>query len=113
MASRLPPRSREGFHVGFHFTPLLTLSPLLTLTYIYSQTPTLNAAPVVRAVLEACKTGGPNRTGIQVTLFLDLGFNDKGESVPFQGGTNEVSCSLEIVPIEAHTFEVSFQGSCL
>lgn len=24
-------------------------------------------------------------------MILGLGFNDKGESVPFQGGTNEVS----------------------
>jgi hypothetical protein len=24
-----------------------------------------------------------------VTLYLDLGFNDQGEAIPFQGGTNE------------------------
>jgi hypothetical protein len=24
-----------------------------------------------------------------VTLYLDLGFNDQGETIPFQGGTNE------------------------
>jgi hypothetical protein len=24
-----------------------------------------------------------------VTLYLDLGFNDQGEMIPFQGGTNE------------------------
>ena len=63
------------------------------------QTPTLNARPIVRAVKAAC------RRGVEVTLFLDLGesksdpvshchvlmigFNDKGESIPFQGGTNE------------------------
>lgn len=54
-----------------------------------SQTPTLNASPIVRGIVEACSTGGPQRTGIEVTLFLGLGFNDKGESIPFQGGTNE------------------------
>lgn len=48
-----------------------------------SQTPTLNARPIVRAVKQAC------RRGVSVSLLLDLGFNDKGESIPFQGGTNE------------------------
>ncbi|GAA5983494.1 hypothetical protein JCM10908_000308 [Rhodotorula pacifica] len=56
---------------------------------VFIQTPTLNAAPIVRGIVEACSTGGPQRTGIEVTLFLGLGFNDKGESIPFQGGTNE------------------------
>ncbi|KAJ9118674.1 hypothetical protein QFC22_003894 [Naganishia vaughanmartiniae] len=50
---------------------------------IWIQTPTLNARPIKRAVKQAC------RRGVNVTLFLDLGFNDKGESIPFQGGTNE------------------------
>lgn len=58
---------------------------------ICSQTPTLNAAPIVRGVVEACSRGGKNKQGIEVTMILGLGFNDKGESVPFQGGTNEVS----------------------
>lgn len=48
-----------------------------------SQTPTLNARPIVRAIKQAC------RRGVDVILLLDLGFNDKGESIPFQGGTNE------------------------
>ncbi len=55
----------------------------------FIQTPTLNAKPVVRAIVEACSKGGPTGEGIIVTLILGLGFNDKGESVPFQGGTNE------------------------
>ncbi|GHJ89197.1 hypothetical protein NliqN6_5599 [Naganishia liquefaciens] len=50
---------------------------------IWIQTPTLNARPIKRAVKQAC------RRGVEVILFLDLGFNDKGESIPFQGGTNE------------------------
>jgi hypothetical protein len=51
---------------------------------VHSQTPTFNAAPLIPATLEAC------RRGIEVTLYLDLGFNDQGEQIPFQGGTNEM-----------------------
>ncbi|KAI0035523.1 hypothetical protein K488DRAFT_43117 [Vararia minispora EC-137] len=51
---------------------------------IFIQTPTFNAAPLIPATLDAC------RRGIEVTLFLDLGFNDQGEQIPFQGGTNEM-----------------------
>jgi len=58
-----------------------SLVPLAQLTR--SQTPTLNARPIVRAIKQAC------RRGVEVILLLDLGFNDKGESIPFQGGTNE------------------------
>jgi hypothetical protein len=47
------------------------------------QTPTFNASPIIAATLNAC------RRGVQVTLYLDLGFNDQGEMIPFQGGTNE------------------------
>ena len=43
----------------------------------------------MRSVVEACSRGGRDGKGIPVTLFLGLGFNDKGESIPFQGGTNE------------------------
>ncbi|ODQ51959.1 hypothetical protein SAICODRAFT_20276 [Saitoella complicata NRRL Y-17804] len=50
---------------------------------IFIQTPTFNAKPAQRGVLEAC------RRGIKCTLWLGLGFNDKSESFPFQGGTNE------------------------
>ncbi|ORX35632.1 hypothetical protein BD324DRAFT_630908 [Kockovaella imperatae] len=50
---------------------------------IFIQSPTLNARPIVRGVKQAC------RRGVEVVLLLDLGFNDKGESIPFQGGTNE------------------------
>ncbi|VDC06870.1 unnamed protein product [Peniophora sp. CBMAI 1063] len=51
---------------------------------IFVQTPTFNAAPLIPATLDAC------RRGVEVTLFLDLGFNDQGEQIPFQGGTNEM-----------------------
>lgn len=77
------------------------MSPIrhLTIRLIGSQSPTLNARPIVRAIKQTC------RRGVEVILFLDLGmcldpmglrrkadkkgFNDKGESIPFQGGTNE------------------------
>lgn len=35
-----------------------------------SQSPTFNAAPAIEAALEAA------RRGIEITLYLDLGFND-------------------------------------
>lgn len=69
---------------------------------VFVQTPTLNASPVVRLCVETAKRG------VEVVLYLDLGesfrafseggsdqvgrdagFNDKGESIPFQGGTNQ------------------------
>ncbi|WFD31485.1 hypothetical protein MSPP1_002522 [Malassezia sp. CBS 17886] len=51
--------------------------------HVFIQSPTLNAKPV-RAAILACV-----RRGVRVELWLDLGFNDKSESMPFQGGTNE------------------------
>ncbi|PPQ94500.1 hypothetical protein CVT25_014154, partial [Psilocybe cyanescens] len=51
---------------------------------VFIQTPTFNAAAVVEATLMAV------RRGIEVILYINLGYNDGGESLPFQGGTNEV-----------------------
>uniref|UniRef100_A0A8H8CGC6 PLD phosphodiesterase domain-containing protein n=1 Tax=Psilocybe cubensis TaxID=181762 RepID=A0A8H8CGC6_PSICU len=51
---------------------------------VFIQTPTFNAAAVVEATLAAV------RRGIEVILYINLGYNDGGESLPFQGGTNEV-----------------------
>ncbi|CAO1625474.1 unnamed protein product [Sympodiomycopsis kandeliae] len=51
--------------------------------HIFIQSPTLNASPIKAAVLAAV------RRHVRVELWLDLGFNDKSESMPFQGGTNE------------------------
>lgn len=45
---------------------------------VFIQTPTFNARPLVRAVKHAC------RRGVEVILFLDLGFNDMAESIMFQ-----------------------------
>jgi hypothetical protein len=62
---------------------LVLLRECVLSLFIHRQTPTFNALPIVSSVLDAC------RRGIQVTLYLDLGFNDQGEMIPFQGGTNE------------------------
>lgn len=51
--------------------------------HVFIQSPTLNASPVKAAILASV------RRGVRVELWLDLGFNDKSESMPFQGGTNE------------------------
>lgn len=51
--------------------------------HIFLQSPTLNATPIKHAVLHAA------RRHVRVELWLGLGFNDKSESMPFQGGTNE------------------------
>ncbi|GAA5960569.1 hypothetical protein JCM21900_002846 [Sporobolomyces salmonicolor] len=51
---------------------------------VFIQTPTFNAPLAVDAALEAVKRG------VEVTIFADLGFNDEGELLPFQGGTNEM-----------------------
>ncbi|KAH9948260.1 hypothetical protein B0H21DRAFT_734365 [Amylocystis lapponica] len=50
---------------------------------VFIQTPTFSAGPVVQGVL------GAVRRGIECILYVDVGFNDGGEALPFQGGTNE------------------------
>ncbi|KAG2147492.1 uncharacterized protein EDB93DRAFT_1337409 [Suillus bovinus] len=50
---------------------------------VFIQSPTLNAVPVVEGILNAV------RRGIECTLYIDVGFNDGGEALPGQGGTNE------------------------
>ncbi|GFZ43593.1 hypothetical protein JCM24511_01313 [Saitozyma sp. JCM 24511] len=54
---------------------------------VFVQTPTFNATPVVEAALDAV------RRGVLVEIYADLGFNDEGELLPFQGGTNEMVAS--------------------
>lgn len=51
--------------------------------HIFLQTPTLNATPIKHAILHAA------RRQVRIEVYLGLGFNDKSESMPFQGGTNE------------------------
>jgi len=51
---------------------------------IFIQSPTLNAKTAIEGILAACQRG------IQVILWLDLGFNDSKEGHgTLQGGTNE------------------------
>ncbi|KAK7035732.1 hypothetical protein R3P38DRAFT_2908777 [Favolaschia claudopus] len=51
---------------------------------VFIQSPTLNAAPLVPAIIEACERG------IDVFCYICLGYNDTGELLPHQGGTNEM-----------------------
>ncbi|KAI4121966.1 MAG: hypothetical protein LQ338_006063 [Usnochroma carphineum] len=53
-------------------------------TSVFIQTPNLNAEPLLPALLEAV------RRGVNVTYYVTLGYNDAGELLPFQGGTNEM-----------------------
>ncbi|KAI9847238.1 MAG: hypothetical protein M1838_000974 [Thelocarpon superellum] len=51
---------------------------------VFIQTPNLNAEPLLPALQEAC------RRGVDVVIYVCLGYNDAGELLPFQGGTNEM-----------------------
>ncbi|KAL5364539.1 hypothetical protein BJX96DRAFT_168364 [Aspergillus floccosus] len=51
---------------------------------IFIQTPNMNAEPIIQALLEAI------RRGVIVTCYLCLGYNDAGQLLPFQNGTNEM-----------------------
>nr|GAT53340.1 predicted protein [Mycena chlorophos] len=51
---------------------------------VFIQSPTLNAAPLVPAIMEACERG------VDVFCYICLGYNDTGELLPGQGGTNEM-----------------------
>ncbi|KAG8961639.1 hypothetical protein FRC05_005843 [Tulasnella sp. 425] len=50
---------------------------------VFVQTPDFNAKPIVEAVLDAA------RRGVECVLYICVGYNDAGEALPFQGGTNE------------------------
>lgn len=51
---------------------------------VFIQSPDVNAEPLIPAIKEAV------RRGITVTYYVCLGYNDAGELLPFQGGTNEM-----------------------
>ncbi|EGX97022.1 IQ calmodulin-binding protein [Cordyceps militaris CM01] len=56
---------------------------------IFIQTPDLNAAPLLPAILDAI------HRGVKVTIYTCFGYNEAGEMIPGQGGTNEqVATSL-------------------
>ncbi|KAK0726417.1 hypothetical protein B0T21DRAFT_293280 [Apiosordaria backusii] len=50
---------------------------------VFIQSPTLNAEPLLPAIIEACERG------IDVTCWICLGYNDAGELLPHQNGHNE------------------------
>lgn len=52
---------------------------------IFIQTPDLNASPLMPALTQALKRG------VEVTYYVCLGYNDSGELMPGQGGTNEMA----------------------
>lgn len=54
---------------------------------IFIQTPDLNAKPLLPALISAVKRG------IEVTYYVCLGYNDGGELLPGQGGTNEMAAN--------------------
>ena len=56
-------------------------------TSIFIQTPDLNAQGLVPEMTAALKRG------IQITYYVCLGYNDAGELLPMQGGTNEVAAN--------------------
>ncbi|KAK3985173.1 minor cardiolipin synthase ClsB, partial [Cladorrhinum sp. PSN332] len=49
---------------------------------VFIQSPTLNAEPLLPAIIEACERG------IDVTCYICLGYNDAGEILPHQNGHN-------------------------
>ncbi|KAM0143535.1 hypothetical protein ACHAO1_000636 [Botrytis cinerea] len=51
---------------------------------VFIQSPTLNAEPLVPEIINACERG------IDVYCYICLGYNDTGELLPMQGGTNEM-----------------------
>jgi phosphatidylserine/phosphatidylglycerophosphate/cardiolipin synthase-like enzyme len=51
---------------------------------IFLQTPNLNAEPLLEPLLNAV------RRGVLVTAYVTLGYNDAGELLPGQNGTNEM-----------------------
>jgi len=54
---------------------------------IFIQTPDLNAGPLLPELLAAV------RRGVDTTYYVCLGYNDSGELLPKQGGTNEMVAS--------------------
>ncbi|KAK4159842.1 hypothetical protein QBC43DRAFT_293598 [Cladorrhinum sp. PSN259] len=54
---------------------------------VFIQSPTLNAEPLLPAIIEACERG------VDVTCYICLGYNDAGEILPHQNGHNEHTSS--------------------
>ena len=73
---------------------------------VFIQTPDLNARPLLPALVEAV------RRGVEVTYYVCLGYNDLGELLPGQGGTNEMAAhslyAQLISPVEKENLKVYF-----
>lgn len=54
---------------------------------VFIQTPDLNAKPLLPALVETVKRG------VEVTYYVCLGYNDFGELLPGQNGTNEMAAN--------------------
>lgn len=64
---------------------------------VFIQTPDLNVDVLLQAIREALKRG------VEVTYYICFGYNDAGEMIPGQGGTNEQAAQrlLASLPLES------------
>ena len=62
--------------------------------HIFIQTPDLNATPLLAAITAALKRG------VEVTYYVCFGYNDAGELMPGQGGTNEMFAGKLVKSLE-------------
>jgi hypothetical protein len=72
---------------------------------VFIQTPDLNAEPLLPELIAAVKRG------IEVTYYVCLGYNDAGELLPYQGGTNEMiayKLFSELEPEEKKNLHVGY-----
>ncbi|KAH6873841.1 IQ calmodulin-binding motif protein [Thelonectria olida] len=60
---------------------------------IFIQTPDLNAAPLISAISAALERG------VEVTYYVCFGYNDLGEMIPGQGGTNDQAAQALIASL--------------
>jgi len=61
---------------------------------IFIQTPDLNAKHLLPTLVDACKRG------VDVTYYVCLGYNDMGELLPGQGGTNEMAANSMLTQLD-------------
>jgi len=61
---------------------------------VFIQSPNLNADALLPAILDAC------RRGVDVYCYVCLGYNDAGELLPRQGGTNEMVAHKLYIDLE-------------
>ncbi|CAM6116069.1 unnamed protein product [Calypogeia fissa] len=72
---------------------------------VFIQTPNLNAAPLMPAVAAALKRG------VEVTYYVCFGYNDAGEIIPGQGGTNDQAAQAlvkDISPTERQLLHICY-----